>query len=380
MGKRIVYVVGDLSYPNGMSQVLSQKVNYLARNTDYEIFAVLTEKARLPWFYQLDERVHSVNFDLNFDDLYLLPLYKRLWLFMKRQRRYRKLFADYLQEVRPDVTVSVLRREINFINDMKDGSKKVGELHFSRFSYRIFEKRWLPAWFNRWVTRQWQGRLVREIRRLDSFVVLTQEDYASWLPDVQRVRVIPNPVSYFPEESSACQAKQVIAVGRYTWQKGFDMLIQAWAQVHHRHPDWRLRIYGPGEADAFKQQVREQHLEETLFCEGPTKDVYSRYMESSIYVLSSRYEGFGIVLVEAMSAGLPCVSFACPCGPRDIIRDGEDGILVEPNDVQALADRICFLIEHEDVRCQYGVAAKKNVERFKEENIMSLWIDLFESL
>lgn len=380
MGKRIVYVVGDLSYPNGMSQVLSQKVNYLARNTDYELYVVLTEKASLPWFYQLDERIRSVNFDLNFDDLYRLPLFKRLWLFMKRQRRYKKLFTNYLMEVRPDVTVSVMRREINFINNIKDGSKKVGELHFNRSSYRIFEKRWLPAWFNRWVTRQWQGRLVREIRRLDSFVVLTQEDCSNWSSDVQNVRVIPNPVSFFPDGSSSCKEKQVIAVGRYTWQKGFDMLIQAWALVHLRHPDWHLHIYGPGEKDDFKQQVQREGLEDTLFCEGPTKDVYSRYMESSIYVLSSRYEGFGIVLVEAMSAGLPCVSFACPCGPRDIIRDGEDGILVEPNNIEMLADKICFLIEHDDIRCQYGAVAKKNVARFKEENIMSLWIDLFESL
>lgn len=380
MGKKIVYIVGDLSYPNGMSQVLSQKVNYLARHTDYDLHIILTEKADKPWFYAMDERVKHVNFDLNFDDLYRVPLMKRLWVFAQRQRRYKRLLRDYLMRERPDIVVSVVRREINFINNIPDGSRKVGELHFNRSSYRQFHKRWVPAFICRAVTRWWQAKLVREIRRLDRFVVLTQEDYRCWAPDIKNMQVIPNPVSVGPDVQADCQAKRVIAVGRYTWAKGFDMLIPAWELVHRRHPDWQLHIYGPGESEKYRAQAEALGLDGTLKCEGPVKDVYAKYLESSIFVLSSRHEGFGVVLAEAMSVGVPCVSFDCPCGPRDIIRDGEDGILVERDNIEKLAEGICCLIENETLRKQYGCSARKNATRYLESNIMDKWIQLFESL
>ncbi len=380
MGKKIVYLVGDLSYPNGMSQVLSQKVNYLARHTDYDLNIILTEKASLPWFYEMDQRVKHVNFDLNFDDLYRVPMLKRLWVFAQRQRRYKKLFTEYLIRERPDIVVSVVRREIDFINDIADGSRKVGELHFNRSSYRQFRKRWLPDCINRAVTSRWQGKLVKELQRLDRFVVLTQEDYLCWAPDIKNLQVIPNAISCYPDKQSPCTAKQVIAVGRYTRAKGFDMLIKAWDIVHSQHPDWQLHIYGPGERETYQQQAEAFDLGGTLHCNGPVKNVYAKYLESSIFVLSSRHEGFGLVLAEAMATGVPCVAFDCPCGPRDIIRDGEDGLLVEPRNIEALAKGICYLIEHDNIRRQYGAAARKNAARFREDDIMKKWIALFESL
>lgn len=380
MRKKIVYIVGDLSYPNGMSRVLSQKVNYLAEHTDFKLHVVLTEKASQPWYYQLSPKVRDVvNFDLNFDDLWKMPFYQRLVAYNTKQRRYKRLLTDYLMRVRPDITVSVVRREINFINDIKDGSKKVGEIHFNKKTYRTFEKRWLPAFVNRFVTGCWQQRLEAEIRRLDQFVVLTNEDKAYWT-GFQNLIVIPNPIYTYPDHGSACDSKQVIAVGRYTWQKGFDMLIEAWQSVAIHHPDWVLRIYGPGDAQSYRDMIAYRGLQATAFCEEATNDIYARFDESSIFVLSSRYEGLPLVLIEAMSAGLPCVSFACPCGPRDVIIDGEDGLLVEPGDVAALAQGIRRLMEDDALRHKYGQAARRNAIRFQEDNIMQKWMELFNRL
>ena len=118
----------------------------------------------------------------------------------------------------------------------------------------------------------------------------------------------------------------------------------------------------------------------TVHCNPAVSDIYEKYRDSSIFVLSSRYEGFGLVLAEAMSTGVPSVSFACPCGPSDIIHDGEDGILVENGNVLKLAEGICMLIEDERLRKQYGRIARKNVQRFSQNTIMELWINLFNSV
>lgn len=379
MSKRIVYIVGDLSYPNGMSRVLSQKVNYLAEHTDYQLFVVLTEKALQPWYYQLSSKVQYVNFDLNFDDLYQLPSHRRLLAYIQKQHRYRKLLTDYLMQIRPDITISVMRREINFINDIADGSRKVGEIHFNKKTYRTFEKRFLPKGVNSFITRKWQQSLEREIRRLDKFVVLTHEDFSFW-QGFDNIVVIPNPIYVYPEHASSCSSKQVIAVGRYTKQKGFDLLIEAWHLVYQRHPDWMLRIYGAGNPEVYKRLVSEKGLNASVFCEEAALDIYAKYNESSIFVLSSRYEGLPLVLIEAMSAGLPSVAFACPCGPRDCITDGVDGLLVEPENTTKLADAICWLMENEEQRKQMGGAARHSAVRFQEENIMHRWVELFDSL
>lgn len=379
MSKRIVYIIGDLSYPNGMSRVLSQKVNYLAEHTDYELYVVLTEQADKPWYYQLSPKIQHVNFGLDFDSLYLMPFFWRLLAYRRKQNQYRKLLTDYLMQIRPDTTVSVLRREIDFINDIPDGSKKVGEIHFNKQTYRVFEKPWLPVWANQYITHRWQKNLEKEVRRLDKFVVLTHEDFGFW-KGLTNITVIPNPIYNYPDHGSSCSSKQAIAVGRYTYQKGFDLLIDTWALVAKRHPDWTLRIYGAGNSEDYRKLVIEAGLEDFVFCEGATNNVYAKYDESSIFVLSSRYEGLPLVLIEAMSAGLPCVAFTCPCGPRDCIDDGKDGLLIDAGNKEKLADGICQLIENESLRKTMGVAARQHALLFSEDTIMQQWISLFESL
>ena len=379
MRKRVVYIVGDLSYPNGMSRVLSQKVNYLASHTDYELYVVLTEKASSPLYYELNPDIKWVNFDINFDSLYQLPFFRRILLFYYKKRLYQRQLSNYLCQLRPDITVSVLRREIDFLNDIHDGSRKVGELHFNRQTYRTFERWWLPNFVNHAITRLWQKKLEHEILRLDRFVVLTNEDCNNWI-GFPNVNVIPNPIYSYPDIASTCENKQAIAVGRYTYQKGFDILINAWVMVKKRHPDWILKIFGAGNADVYKQLVAKNDLEGVIFCECATDDVYAQYARSSIFILSSRYEGLPLVLIEAMASGLPSVAFACPCGPRDCISDGEDGVLVEAGNVEKLADAICILIENEAMRKQMGAFAHRNAARFLESNIMCRWIELFDSL
>lgn len=377
--KKIVYFVGGLLSPNGMGAILSQKINYLAEHTNYDLYMILTEKAGAPWFYDINPKVKWVNFDINFDELDVMPIYKKVLFYWLKQRKFRQMFTDYLMKVRPDITVSICRREINFINNIKDGSKKVAEIHFARPFYRRFEKPFFPKLINEWISNLWVGSLIKQLKRLDRFVVLTKEDSKNW-PELTNLVVIPNFVFSNTSLKSDLSSKRVVAVGRYSWQKGFDMLIDAWKIVSARHPDWHLDIYGSGDNISYQKLADELCLSSSVTCHKSVDHVYEKYSESSIYVLSSRYEGFGLVLVEAMGTGLPVVSFACPCGPRDIIEDGVSGYLVEAGDVRKMAEKICYLIENRDVRESMGRAAIARAGMFSRDQVMHRWIELFESL
>lgn len=377
--KKIVYIVGGLYQPSGMGQVLSCKVNYLAEHTDWQIYVVLTERPDLPFFYKLAPNVKFVNFDINYDELDTMPILKKFQAYRKKQIVYKKKLTSYLMEVKPDITISVIRREINFINDIQDGSYKIGEIHFAKPDYRKVNKLYLPSFVNRWITDKWQGMLIKQLARLDKFVVLTEEDAGYWDMLANKV-VIPNPITKLPSVVADTNNKLAISLGRYTSQKGFDMLIDAWAIVAKLHPDWTLRIYGPGNSKPYRDQVDKLGMQKHVFCLGSLDDVYKEMATASIYVLSSRYEGFGMVLVEAMATGLPCVAFSCPAGPKDIVSDHQDGILVEKNNVQKLAEAICFMIEHDKERQEYAAQAKINSQRFQLENIMQRWISLFNNI
>ena len=370
--KKILYVLGGNYSANGMSAVITQKMNFLAENTDYELTALMTETSDAPMYYPLNPSIRIVNFDINFDALDTMPIYKKAWCYRKKQSIYKRKFTDFLLNERYDIVVSAMRREIDFLTGIKDGSKKVGELHFSRKTYRIFNSSLLPQIANRAITSYWQNRLLKAIKKLAKFIVLSKEDADAW-GNLANMEIISNPIKEYPSCISSCDNKRVIAVGRYTGQKGFDMLIEAWKQIDKKHPDWELHIYGTGDKDSYQKLAGHG-----VFCHEAVKDIYSKYMESSIFVFSSRYEGFGLALAEAMSCGLPAVSFACPCGPKDIITD--DGILVEPNDIEGLVNGICKLIEDENQRKVMGQKGHQNMRRYDKEFIMQKWVALFQQV
>jgi glycosyltransferase involved in cell wall biosynthesis len=379
MSNKIVYIIGGIWNGSGMERTLTMKANYMADEAGYEVHVLLTEDGNGPSYFPLSEKIHLHNVHVNFDVLYSLPIYKRIFTYLWKQRLYKRRLTDFLTQLKPDITISAMRREINFINDIPDGSKKVGEIHFTRIGYREVKLKFLPDFINHAISRLWIDKLLKEVKRLAAFVVLSEEDKLNW-PELNNVQVIYNPLSINPEFSSDCCSKKVIAVGRYTYQKGFDLLAEAWKIVTTKYPDWELNIYGSGDAEKYRHLATEKGISETFICNGPVHDITAKYLESSIFVLSSRYEGFGLVIVEAMACGLPVVSFACPCGPRDIINNGEDGFLIENENINLLAEKIIYLIEHEEQRFKMGQNSIKSISRFKMENICLQWISLFESI
>ena len=375
---KIAYCTPSLYIAGGIERVLTTKMNYLADKAGYEVWVILTDgKGKNPYF-PLSDKIHIVNLDLNFEELWSLGFLKKIFVYLKKQRIYKKKLKEALYEIRPDITVSTLRREINFITSIKDGSRKVGEMHVNRANYRNFEANDINA-LKKIFERIWMKSLVGKLKKLDQFVVLTDEDRRNW-HELDNVTTIPNPLNVFPTIESNQSARKVIAAGRYCYQKGFDLLLRAWAIVNEKHKDWRLDIYGAGKNVEYKNLVNTLNICQNVGINPPTDNIYAKYADASIFVFSSRFEGFGMALLEAMATKLAVVSFACPCGPKDIISDGNDGVLVTNEDIQELADKICYLIENEEERKSMAENAKLKAMQYSVDNIMHRWIRLFESL
>jgi len=214
----------------------------------------------------------------------------------------------------------------------------------------------------------------------DKFVVLTEKNKLEW-ENLTNIEVIVNPLTFYPKQNSSLKNKKAILVGKLSYQKGQDFVIETWKKVAKIYPDWVLEIYGKSDENNYYQTLIDKYkLEKNTLLLPPTSDIEQRYLDASIYVMSSRFEGFGMVLTEAMACGLPCVSFDCPYGPSDIITEGEDGFLVPVGDTDKLAEKICFLIENDETRFRMGKNAKENVKRFLPENIISQWDKLFKEL
>ena len=360
---KLVYITPALYMAGGVERVLTLKANYFAEHFGYDITIILTEGKDKPLFYPLSNKIKVINLNIGFEELWSCSFVKKIFVYLKKQRQFKKALTRELMRLRPDITISLLRREINFLNDIKDGSRKIGELHVNRANYRNFEVN-DSNFFKNLFAKFWMHSLVAKLKKLDRFVVLTEEDKDAW-PELKNICVIPDPLSFLPTKYSELKERRVIDVGRYVYQKGFDLLLQAWSKIEKLYPDWQLVIFGDGDRTPYENQMKALGIDDNrCHLNGPTSNVQHEYINSSIFVFSSRFEGFGMVLVEAMACGLPVVSFDCPCGPKDIIKDGEDGILVENGNIELLASSLSILINDESLRKSMSKAGQKNAQRF----------------
>lgn len=376
---RIAYCLPSLYIAGGMERVLTVKANYFADVYGYEVSIILTDGKGKDPYYRLSPNVNVMNLDINFDELWALPAHRKILPYLKKQRLYRRKLGDALRGIRPHITISMLRREINFITSIDDGSIKIGEAHINRENFRAVAQNKKSNLMAKVLSKLWISRLTPKLNKLSAFVVLTAGDVPRW-KGVGNIRAIANPLPFFPERGAEGNARQVIAVGRYCHEKGFDMLIDAWASVHERHPAWTLRIYGGGDRNAYKEQAERLNLTACCILEEAVTDIAGKYLESSIFALSSRFEGFGLALAEAMACGLPPVAFECPGGPKYIINNGVDGLHAGNGDVKDLADKICSLIQDEGRRKEMGRQARVSAGKYRVEHIAGEWKKLFTQL
>ncbi len=220
--------------------------------------------------------------------------------------------------------------------------------------------------------------------RVDATVTFTlaeQREYEALLHGVTEVRCIANPVPMPDLPAPPLDATRIVAAGRLAPQKGFDLLVEAFEPLARRHPEWILQIFGGGPLhDVLAEQVNRAGLNRNVLLSGATRNLEAELARASIFVLSSRWEGFGLVIVEAMSVGLPVVSFDCPHGPSEIITHGHDGLLVPPQDVPGLTSALERLMLDRSLRRQMGASARNNAHRYDVERIGPEWLSLLAEL
>ena len=374
---KIIYCIASVYNPGGMERVLLNKVRWLSERGGYEVAVVTTDQQGRPPFYTFPEKVRMTDLGINYStDNGRAPIAKILSYFRKR-RQHRKALAELLLREKADIVVSLYPSESSFIPSIHDGSKKVLELHYCKFFRLQYGRSGLLGLADRFRTRQDE----RIVRRFDRFVVLTREDAGYWgaLPNLQ---VIPNAALQLPDVRHDDTSRRVIAVGRLDYQKGFDRLLQAWALLpEDLRADWRLDIFGQGDWEPMLRQMTEDlGITGSARINRPTTQIFQEYAASAFLAMSSHYEGFPMVLIEAMACGAPGVCFDFKCGPKDIIRDGENGLIVPEGDIPALARAMERLMRDDALRAQMSARAREVTETYSEENVMEQWEKCFQDL
>lgn len=375
---KLIYCIHSVYNPGGMERVLLNKVRYLVEKMGWEILIVTTDQHNRPPFYPFPAEVRMVDLGINYSEDNAKGTLAKVRGYLKRRTQHKKALTTLLMQERADIVVSLYPSESSFLPDIKDGSKKVLELHYCKFFRLQYGRKGLMGLIDRYRTRLDE----RLVRRFDRFVVLTEEDKGYWgnLPNIE---VIPNAALFIAPRYSTQNEKRVIAVGRLDYQKGFDRLIEAWALVQQNPAcrSWRLDIFGQGEwQEMLEEMIRERNLGQTAQINPPSKQIGEEYAASSILVMSSHYEGFPMVMIEAMACGVPVVSYDFKCGPRDIIREGDNGLIIPEGDISALAEGICRLIQEEELRRSMSMKAQEVTTTYSEEKVMRRWITLFNSM
>jgi len=372
---KIVYCIAGTFNSGGMERVLANKANYLAER-GYEVIIITTDQKERKPFFALSPKILCIDLEVNYADNNNKGFLNKVWYYPFKVRKHKQRLTRFLHILQADIVISMFCNDVSFMTKIRDGSFKILEIHFSKFKRLQYDRKGI------WKLADWWRSKMDEIavRRFDKFVALTHEDKCYW-GDLPNIEVIENAKNEWGDHTAALENKQVIAVGRYDYQKGFDRLIEAWRSVYERFPDWKLKIIGDGESRNELDILVEKHdLNDVIELKMSVSDILQEYLDASFLVMSSRYEGMPMVLLEAMSVGLPMVAFACKCGPRDLILDGENGFLVPEGDVPLLAERIMQLIEEQDLRNRMGQAAKIKSERYAEPVIMDKWMKLFDNL
>lgn len=357
---KILYITNGITGPGGLERVLSIKASYLADKLNYDVHIMTLNEEGKSNFYQFSPKIkiHTITTSNN-----------KIQYFFQYITGIRRI----VNKLSPDV-ISVCDDGLKgfFIPKLLNNNMKI---IYERHVSKLIETNNNQCYSKKSLIKVKWALMEKLAKKFDRFIVLTEGNKKEWR-SLKNITVISNPLPFKSNEISTHKSKIAICVGKISYQKGQDILVKAWEKVHEQHPDWELHLYG-NENTKF---LNTKKLKNNIIFFPPEKEIQKKYFNSSIYVMSSRFEGFGMVLIEAMEFGVPCVSFNCDYGPSDIIQDGTDGFLVERENPQELAEKIIVLIENEELRKQMGRKAKENVRRYSPEIIIKQWDGLFKSL
>lgn len=359
---KLLYITPKINNEGGVARVLSVKANYLVENFGYEVHILTQNEGKSPLFFSFNEQIvlHDMILKGNLISFFL---------------QYVKALKKAITTIHPDLIIicdnGLKAYSIPFI--LKTTTPVIFECHGSKF---IEENEQANSFF---VTKFKVAFKEFSANRFTKFVALSKESLKEW--KVTNGVVIPNAIWFKTSDAAHLKSKKVIAVGRHSYEKGLDRMLQIWQKVIVNHPDWSLEIYGKSNKnqDLQKTAMALKIAHKVTFFE-PVKNINDKYLEASVLAMTSRYEGFGMVLIEAMALGLPVVAYDCPCGPRSIITDNKNGFLIENGNIDSFVEKIELLIEDENFRFQMGNEAQNSIKEYQIDTIMLKWKSLFEEL
>lgn len=373
---KIVYCIQGVYNSGGMERVLANKANYLADIMGMDVYIVTTDQKGRPLVFDFSPKIKLIDLGINYENNSQKNIFFKVISQFFNLIRHRRKLSRCLKQIKPDITISMFGMEMPFLHTIHDGSKKILEFHFSKYYKIINSHSAMNKIFQRVRLKIWG----KKIKEYDAFVALTERDLIEWNKPINGI-AIPNMIpskQLNDNPGLKLTQKTVMAAGRLTYQKGFDMLIDAWIKIHQNYPDWKLIIYGDGDLrDVLQQKIDRNNLSNNIKLFGNVLSLSNYFDKADFFVLSSRYEGLPMVILEAMANRLPCIAFDCQCGPSDIITNKVDGILVEAGNVDQLSNEIINLIEDENLRQVLSSNIPKKMIYFSEESIMNRWMDLF---
>ncbi len=377
---RIIYCLDEMSHPGGIGRVTSLKANWLAEH-GHDVWIVSSNQCNEKDYFELHPMVKrkdfAIGFQLGIDNRNLIMKAIRK---IGKMHKYRESLETLINDIKPDIVISTFTNDSDFLYKFKDGSKKVIEFHFSHDGFKSQMKYGQQTLKNKLLLLYRLKKHEWIAKKYDAFVVLTEEDAEAWR-GYSNLHIIPNMLSFEPKEISTCMNKRAIAVGRLDFQKKFDRLIDIWALVNKKCPDWRLDIFGKGpDREMLQAQINNLGLEGVISILEPTKNIEKEYANSSVYVMTSTYEGLPMTLLEATSMGIPCVAYGCKCGPRDIIDNDINGYCVEEGNKNDYVKKLVELLNNKEKRISFGTMAKKKASNYTIDSIMSKWTSLFKEL
>lgn len=382
---RLLYLIPSLTNSGGMERVLTDKVNYLIKLGNYSITIITTDmKSSESPFYKLDINVKVINLEIFFESIFNLPLLKKRKESKILLEMYERKLSKYILDNQVDICISMGAKELEFFSKLDVPVVKIFESHFNptvRSSFIADHKGSSLFWRILGKYRDWQ--YLQQTKNLDQVVVLTKNAQIEWKKTHNNVCIINNPspfatINYKIDDK---EYKRAIAIGRLEDQKGFDLLIESWKKVYDIHPNWKLDIFGEGsKKDVLQKMISENCLDQVITLKGITRNVQQELLTSDFYVMSSRYEGLPMVLLESIANGLPIVSFDCPTGPAEIVENNDCGVLALNGNINDLSEKIIYMIESVDIRKEMSAVAIEKSKKYSIELIMGQWVDLFAEL
>lgn len=363
--KNLLYITNAIHGSGGLERVLAVKTNYLINQYGYTISIVTLNSENIQPFYNFNNQINFYNINVS-KNLFAYGL------------QYYKGIKKIIAMVNPH-GISVCDDGLKGLLFPMLFGKKIPVIYERHVSKLIEFKAENTPFYNRLFVKIKFKIMDYLGGQFHKFILLTKGNCKEW--NLKNIKVIPNPLPFNPIEKSTLKNKKVLAVGKQSYQKGYDRLLKIWKIAAEQFPDWQLEVYGTkNQLLGLEQMAVTLGLQKSVSFLDPIASIEAKYKEASIYVMSSRYEGFGMVLIEAMSFGIPCISFSCPHGPSDIIINDKNGFLIPDGDTHAFAAKLTELMGNYEKRKSMGAYSKNLVTAYNPKLVSEQWHKLFQSL